>query len=213
MRISRRKRWLIGTCVCVLVVIVVSTGGQPDLRFSEVNEINPQSNLKIDSAVVQQILVQADENVHAQREDGCAFNSDYKGLTTAWLEELEIRNFTWKEKLAMACVASGKDTIFVSEGGCEHYGKIVELTLSRDTHLLSDSTFWIDRALQLAHEFKLNDYVEMINDGHLRKTQGNNSSVWYEMDDMDLSDNLYYNGIEITVEKHDKRISISQYLN
>jgi hypothetical protein len=113
----------------------------------------------------------------------------------------------------MACVASGNDTIFVSEGGCEHYGKIVELRLSRDTHLLSDSAFWIDKALQLAHEFKLSDYVEMINDGRLRKTQSSDLSVWYEMDDMDLSDNLYYNGIEITVEQNSKRISISQYLN
>jgi hypothetical protein len=213
MKISRRKRWLIGTGVCVLIVIVASTGGQPDLRFSEVNEINPHSHVKIDSAAVKQLLVQADKNVHAEREDGCAFNSDFKGLTTAWLEQLNIHDFKWKEKLAMACVASGNDSIFVSEGGCEHYGKIVELRLSRDSHLLSDSAFWIDKALQLAHEFQLDDYVEMINDGRLRRIQTNESSVWYEMEDMDLSDNLYYNGIEITVEQQSKRISISQYLN
>jgi hypothetical protein len=211
MKVSSRKRWFVGTCVCVVSVIVILTGGQPDRRFSEINEINPQSH-SLDSAAVKTVAASYEE-VETQRDDGCAFNSDYKGLTTAWLEQLQIHDFNWKEKIAMACVASGNDTIFVSEGGCEHYGKIVELKLSNDSHLLTDSAFWIDKALQMAHEFDLDDYVEMINDRRLRKTQINDLSVWYEVEDMDLGDNLYYNGIEITVEQEAKRITISQYLN
>jgi hypothetical protein len=41
----------------------------------------------------------------------------------------------------------------------------------------------------------------MIEEGKIRKAQDGENKIWYEVDDNDADDNLFYNGIEITFQK------------
>lgn len=107
----------------------------------------------------------------------------------------------------------GKDTVFLSQGGCVHFGFLVELKLSNDNHAISDSVYWVHKALALATEYKMDHYQKMIEAGKIRKAQDGETQVWYEVDDNYSDDNLIYNGIEIKFEATSKRISISQYYN
>jgi hypothetical protein len=146
-------------------------------------------------------------------EEDCVFNNDYKGLTTGWLKELKKSNFIWRNDLDQALIPKGQDTVFLSQGGCVHFGFLVELKLTNDNHILSDSVYWVHKALALATEYNMDHYQKMIQAGKIRKAQDGESAVWYEVDDDKPDDNLYYNGIEITFEATSKRISISQYFN
>ena len=145
--------------------------------------------------------------------DDCVFNNDFKGLTTEWLQDLHKTNFIWRADLYKALLPDGQDTVFISKGGCDHFTNSVELKLANDNHLISDSTFWIQKALELADEFKMKDYSQIIREGRLRKAQSEEARVWYEVGDIDQEDNLYYEGIEITFEPEGKRIGIYQYFN
>ena len=157
-------------------------------------------------------ISQADTNSDINEFD-CVFNNDYKGLTTDWLAELNIKDFIWRSDLEQALIAKKQDTLFVSQGGCVHFGFLVELKLTNDKHAIGDSIFWINKALELAKEFKMDHYEQMINQGRIRKVQDNDTNVWFEIDDNDTDDNLFYNGIEIVFNGQEKRMSISQYFN
>lgn len=157
-------------------------------------------------------IVTADTISTTEGED-CVFNNDYKGLTTEWLAEVKIKNFIWNEKLKQALIPRGQDTVFISQGGCTHFGFVVEIKLTNDTHDLNDSVFYIQKALELAKEFKMNHYVQMIKERKFRNAQTGEVRVWYEVDDDNIEDNIIYNGIEIAAEGQDKRINISQYMN
>src|SRR5258706_586911 len=146
-------------------------------------------------------------------EDDCVFNNDYKGLTSDWLTELKIKDFIWRDDLKQALVPTGQDTVFVSKGGCSHSGLLVELKLTNDNHSLSDSAYWIKKALNIAIEYQMDHYERMIKEGKIKKTESGQTTTWYEIDDNDLEDNLIYNGIEITLDGQNKRVSISQYFN
>ncbi len=146
-------------------------------------------------------------------EEDCVFNNDYKGLTIGWLKELNKPNFIWRNDLDQALIPMGEDTVFLSQGGCVHFGLLVELKLTNDNHAISDSVFWVHKALNLATEYKMDHYQKMIEVAKIRKAQDGETKVWYEVDDNDPDDNLIYNGIEIKFEAASKRISISQYYN
>ncbi len=147
-----------------------------------------------------------------QQED-CVFNSNYKGLTTEWLNELKIRDFLWRADLEQALIPKGQDTVFLSQGGCSHFGIVVEIKLTNDNHPITDSTFWINKALSLATEYKMKHYGQMIKEGRIRKVQDGKTTVWYEIEDDDKTDNLFYNGIEIKFEGQTKRLNMTQYFN
>lgn len=146
-------------------------------------------------------------------EEDCVFNNDYKGLTTDWLTELKIKEFTWRDDLKRAIVAKGQDTIFFSKGGCTHSGLSIELKLTNDNHAITDSTYWIKKAFDLSIEYHMDHYEKMMKEGKIRKADSGMTTVWYQIDDDDIEDNLIYNGIEIVENGRDKRISISQYFN
>lgn len=146
-------------------------------------------------------------------ENDCVFNNDYKGLTTSWLAELKITNFIWRSDLDQALIPRGQDTIFISQGGCVHFGIVAEIKLTNDTHSLNDSIFFVKRALQLATEFKMDQYERAITGRKIKKVQDTKTTVWYDIEDDNLEDNLFYNGIEITVDGKNKKISLSQYFN
>jgi hypothetical protein len=56
-------------------------------------------------------------------------------------------------------------------------------------------------------------YGQMIKEGKLRKVQDGKTTVWYEIDDNDEDDNLFYNGIEITLDGQTRRMNMTQYYN
>lgn len=146
-------------------------------------------------------------------DNECVFNNDFKGLTTEWLNELEITDFVWREDLHGALIPKGQDSIFISQGGCAHFGTLVELRIRSKTPDISDSTFWMSKALELADNYKLNDYSDMIRKGKLRKFYGDNNNVSYEVSPDNQVDNLIYEGINIVSENGYIRLSISKYFN
>lgn len=159
---------------------------------------------------IEQDTLKKEEN---EEESGCVFNNDYKGLTTDWLTKVGKTNFEWRADLDQASIAIGQDTIYVSKGGCDHLGLLVELRLHDDNHTIADSTFWLNKALTLATEFGLTHYEQMIREKRMRRIENNKNVVWFEIEDDDPDDNLYYNGVEINLEKKSKVISLSQYYN
>lgn len=154
-----------------------------------------------------------DSTANSDLDEDCVFNNDYQGLTTSWLTELEIKDFIWRDDLKQALIPKGQDTVFISKGGCDHAGLLVELKLTNDNHPITDSTYWVKRALDISVEYQMDHYERIIKEGKLRKSQSGQTTTWYEVDDNDPEDNLIYNGIEITLDGQSKRVSISQYFN
>lgn len=146
-------------------------------------------------------------------DDDCIFNNNYKGLTSEWLKELNITEFIWRDDLKHAVVPKGKDTLFFAKGGCTHSGILVELKLANDSHDLADSIYWIDKALTLSAKYRMDHYEKMIRERKIKKANSGEANVWYEVEDNNAQDNLFFNGIEISQEQTGKRISISQYFN
>jgi len=146
-------------------------------------------------------------------ENDCPFNNDYKGLTTEWLVKLGKTDFVWNEKSNQAEIYSGQDTIFVSKGGCVHFGILIELRLGNDKHTINDSEYWLKKALVLATEFEFNHYKKMITENNLKRVETNKNVVWFDIEDDNFDDNLFYNGVEINLEKKTKVISLSKYYN
>jgi hypothetical protein len=152
------------------------------------------------------------ETTDGQNED-CVFISDYRRLTTEWLNELKIEDFIWRADLEQALIPKGQDTVFPSQGGCSHFGILVEIKLTNDNHSITDSTFWINKAFDLAKEYKMDHYGQMIKEGRIRKVQEGKTTVWYKIEDDDKADNLFYNGIEISFDGQTKRLNMTQYFN
>jgi len=160
--------------------------------------------------------VRIDKDIGAAAiEEDCVFNNDYYTLTMEWLKEVNETNFTWHPDLYSALIPLGQDTISLSRGGCVHFNISVELKMTNDSHLISDSAFWMQRTLKLADQYGMDHYSKMIREGKVRSVpeQVNDTHTWFEVDDNDPEDNLFYNGIEITFEGKAKRIHITQYFN
>lgn len=153
------------------------------------------------------------EDANANSEEDCVFNNDYKGLTEEWLKELNIHDYTWRPDLYQALILKEKDTVFLSKGGCTHFGFSVEIKLTNDNHPLTDSIFFIQKVLELATEFEMEHYKQTIEEGRIQKAGHGETNIWYEVEDDDPEDNLIYNGIEIIADGQNKKISISQYYN
>jgi hypothetical protein len=177
-----------------------STGSLPAVASNESGE-------NVDS----EPIVNAD-TVQNQEDDDCVFNDDYKGLTTKWLAEVGKTDFVWREDLEQAVIAMGMDTIFVLQGGCSHFGFLVELRLSDDRHTLSDTAFWLTKAQGLAKDFDFEHYEKALGE-NMYTLEKNENSIWFSVEDDDPDDNMIYNGVEVSVKGNSKIISLSQYLN
>jgi len=46
---------------------------------------------------------------------------------------------------------------------------VVELKLTDDQHAITDSAYWISKALELSREYQMDQYEQMIREGRLRK--------------------------------------------
>lgn len=148
-----------------------------------------------------------------EEENDCVFNNDYKSLTTEWLTDLGKTEFIWNTDTNQAEIYSNKDTVFVSKGGCTHFGILVELRLSNDSHIISDSEYWLSKALNLATEFDFKHYKKMITENNLKRVEANENVVWFEIEDNNTDDNLFYSGIEINMEDKSKVIRLGKYYN
>ena len=146
-------------------------------------------------------------------EDDCIFNNDYKELTIEWLNELEITDYIWRPDINSAVIPFGKDSVFATQGGCYHFGISVELKTHNNNLRISDSTILIQKALELAYNFEFTQYVNAIKNGELIKAQDGITKLWYDIPDDNEDDNLYYTGIQITVESNDIKINLSKYYN
>jgi hypothetical protein len=154
-----------------------------------------------------------DTTTNRVEEEDCVFNNDYKSLTIEWLKELKIDKFIWRDDLKRALIGKGQDTIFLGKGGCSHFGQSISLKMMNDNHLISDSIFWIQKALDLSKDFGMSQYEKMIIQKKVTKGQSWERSFWYLIKDDNMEDNLYYNGIEISFEGNSKSVTISQYYN
>lgn len=162
---------------------------------------NAETVVNIDTLKVDSITeIKIDDSTSASEDEDCIFNNDYKQLTTEWLTELKINNFIWRADLDQALVPNGQDTIFLSKGGCYHFGMSVELKLTNDSHSLKDSALWMNRALKLAIEYKMDHYKQMLEEGRVRMAQDGDKRVTYLVEDEKEPGNLVYDGIEFTQE-------------
>ena len=152
-------------------------------------------------------------NSLSQTEDDCVFNNNYKELTTEWLTELGKTNFTWNEKSNQAEIYSDEYEINVSKGGCYHFGKSVKLKISNDSNAIDNFEYWLNKAMTLATEFNFEHYQKMIEQNKVKLVENGENLIWFEIEDDNLDDNLYYSGVEINLEGESKVISISQYYN
>lgn len=149
----------------------------------------------------------------AEDDDDCVFNNDFKGLTTKWLNELKIKDFIWRDDLKGALVPLGEDTVLLSQGGCRLFGITAELRMYRETPDITDSAFWVSKALLLADQFELNDYSDVIKRHQLKLSSINKTQAWYEVYPENTIENEIFDGIVITVEGSVKKISIGKYFN
>src|SRR5262245_43726617 len=76
-------------------------------------------------------------------ENDCVFNDNYEELTKKWLSELKIDKFVWRADLSQALIPEGSDTVFISQGGCAHFGISVESKMTNNVHPITDSVFFI----------------------------------------------------------------------
>lgn len=151
----------------------------------------------------------AEKDTTAMEDDDCVFNNNFKGLTTEWLAELKITNFIWREDLKSALIPNGIDTTLLSKGGCGHFGISVELILRTKTAELSDSAYWISKALDIADQYKMTDYAELIRKGKLKISDKDEDRVWYEV--LSETDTEVYEGISVIMNKDFKRLTMSKY--
>lgn len=120
--------------------------------------LNPKTNELVTDSINQTTPTNPQASDQEPEQD-CVFNNDYKGLTESSLNELKITDYTWDDSLKQALIARGQDTVFHTVGGCTHMNFMVGIKLTQDTHLLTDSAFFIGKALELAIEFKF-DQIE-----------------------------------------------------
>lgn len=146
-------------------------------------------------------------------EDDCVFNNDYRTLTTEWLNESNIESFQWNDSAKHAIILIANDTILASRGGCIHLGIEIELRRGSNEHAVTDSAYWMNESLKLSEKFGFDFYAAEIRAGNVRRVINENGVVWYEFDDNDPDDNLYYNGIEIAWRNNSITLSMSQYYN
>ncbi len=193
----------ITSLVCALLVITCSPykSHQTDL----VNDIT-----KTDSVLTD---IEPAIKTNTEQNDSCVFNNDYKTLTMDWVKELNASGFVWRDEIYSAIKVVDQDTISLSQGGCYHFGVGAEWSLV-DAHPATDSAYWISKALELAKEYKLDDYIEFITDRRLIQREGtNNEIILYDVIDTVSVTNRVFDGIVITERGERKTLSLSMYFN
>ncbi|MEM7575032.1 MAG: hypothetical protein AAF433_19155 [Bacteroidota bacterium] len=151
-------------------------------------------------------------NEVTEQED-CIFNNDLQSLTTTWLKELAFHNYSWDTTQNLAKISFGKDTIYARKGGCQHF----ETTVVRKFYQLEipfeEERFWFEAARELASLFELQEVAEALRSDHLKLKLTNEQEAWLIVDDLDMADNLYFEGVELTRTESYLEVAISQYFD
>ncbi len=169
-------------------------------REEDYRKRNPKSTAESDKIQEEEI------------ESDCVFNNDYKSLTTEWMKELRVQTYSWDDVNKRTVLIEGADSIYFRQGGCAHFGFSVEQVLTSNTVPLADSTYWIQASLKFAERFGFDHYAQSIKAGKVNIVH-NDTGFWFEVDDDDPEDNLFYTGIEITAFDRARKIGISFYYN
>lgn len=198
--------------IVIASLICLTCSGQKESVEGDIVASDSAESSTEDAMVTEASIEEDTAKESEVQDDDCVFNNDFKGLTTEWLAELGRTKYIWREDLAQALIPMGQDTIYVSKGGCNHFGISVELHLNNDNHTLADSVFWVENALKLAQDFKMEEYQRSIEQKKIKRL-GDESDIalWFEI--IDAEDNYIYEGIIVKIEKNSKIVSISQYLN
>jgi hypothetical protein len=88
------------------------------------------------------------------QNDDCTFNTHYKELSSEYIINGGIKNYTWRasDSTAIGFLENG-DSILTKIGGCIYYEHTVEFIV-HDDFTLADSVHWLSRALALFTRFK-----------------------------------------------------------
>lgn len=150
---------------------------------------------------------------NCQTENDCVFNNDFKGLTMEWLQELNQTDFNWNEIEQVAEKTVEYDSIKVSSGGCVHFGFEVELVFGNNNNSLDDTDYWLKKTIEIAKKFDLKWYVEALENYNFERLRPEKNQLVFDINDDDISDNLFYEGVVILEDGKSKKISLSKYLN
>lgn len=145
-------------------------------------------------------------------DEDCVFNDDIKGVTLDWIDEIKASGFVWNPEKNMAIKLIGDDSIKLWKGGCNHFYIHTEWS-GPDTHNTTDSSYWISKALTIAEEYQLKDYVAFINEGRLQRDHQAEIVVVYNMLDTAQYTNTYYDGIVIEDHGQRKTLTLSSFYN
>lgn len=151
------------------------------------------------------------QKLNTHQED-CVFNNNYKELTEEWLTESGISKFVWDDSLKHAKFSRKKDTIFLTQGGCNHFGYTVEQRIYSDK-LDTDIEHWVNLAIGLSDKFDFKHYEKSLRAKEFSKPTNTNNPFWIDIKDDYLDDNLFYSGVEVRINSEYKAILISKYFN
>jgi hypothetical protein len=162
---------------------------------------------KIDSA-----SASVEQSGSIQAGDSCVFNNDLRTLTMDWVKEVRALGFVWHSQSSSAIKVFGSDTVTLRKGGCDHFGITAEMSII-DSHDVEDSLYWITKALKLAEEYQMKDYVDFIKNGRLYRDRTSEIYVWYNVVDTTQITNTYYDGIVIADIGARKRLTLNSFSN
>lgn len=174
------------------------------------NDTKTIETLKNDSTTISKVDSVKEEE---SPEDDCVFNNDYFGLTKEWIKELKLEIYEWDTVNYRAIVPDGADTIYFTKGGCGHFGISFEFKLHEDHHPLTDSSYWISKSMLIAKRLNFDFFDKSVADGQFRMERNRENSIWFDVKDDQLEDNLIYDGIEVVEKKDEKIVSMVVYYN
>lgn len=145
-----------------------------------------------------------------QSEADCIFENDSKKLTADWIKESGFEKFDWDEQNQKAIIINGLDTIYVFKGGCnQEIRKIEIISTNKSNNLLEIPILQIVN--DMACKFKFEGYCGMLLNNQFDQLETGDNSIQLDFEDNNPDENRILEGIRITPEGKNVRITISEY--
>lgn len=147
----------------------------------------------------------------------CVFNDDIKGQSVEALLEYDSNlDYEWNEGAKEVTAVIDKDTVYVSMGGCYHYGFTAGLRTSNQN--FDDTAFWFSKAKWIANSFLWKsigeDYTRVIDNGQLIKRSNNTlNEVHYNFPPDTSITNIYIEGVTISRSPKGTTVEVGGYMN
>lgn len=187
---------------------------KPDLVEHKQQKLSMAApNPKIDTTRESPTVNEIDENEYEEEIDDCFHSDDYEGLTKEWMNDLGKTDFIWLGNKHEAAFPIGQDTIFVSRGGCVFFKTLVCYKLYGDYHAITDSTYWLNKAVSLASEFGFHHYEQMILSNRITSMEKKGNVMWFGIEGDYADAGVYYSGVGIYDKKEWREIYMSRYLD